>query len=129
MPEQTELSREELIELLAFAYSSIDNQFELWLTITFAVIIASYIAGHRLASWLRYCFALLYTLVSVLLLLMLYSTVRTSRILIGEPTIFIGPDSGDPMMLTIIVLRNLVWLIGTVVTVLFILKGFRERNG
>ena len=126
MPEQTELSREELIELLAFAYSSIDSQFELWLTITFAVIIASYIAGHRLASWLS--FAVLYTLVSVLLLLMLYSTVRTSRILIGEPTIFIGPDSGDPMMLTIIVLRNLVWLIGTIVTVLFILKGFRERD-
>ncbi len=128
MPEQTELSREELIELLAFAYSSIDSQFELWLTITFAVIIDSYIAGLRLASWLRYCFAVLYTLVSVLQLLMLYSTVRTSRILIGEPTIFIGPDSGDPMMLTIIVLRNFVWLIGTVVTVLFILKGFRERD-
>ena len=129
MPEQTELSREELIELLAFAYSSIDSQFELWLTITFAVIIASYIAGHRLPKWLRYCFAVLYTLVSILLLLMLYSTVRTSRILIGEPTIFIGPDSGDPLMLTIVILRNLVWLIGTVVTVFFILKGFRERNG
>lgn len=70
MPEQTELSREELIELLAFAYGSIDSQFELWLTITFAVI-----------------------------------------------------------MLTIVILRNLVWLIGTVVTVFFILKGFRERNG
>jgi len=128
MPEHTELSREELIELLAFAYGNIDNQFELWLTITFAVIIASYIAGHRLARGLRYCFAALYTMVSVLLLLMLYSTVRTSLILIGEPTIFIGPESGDPMMLTIVVLRNVVWLVGTVVTVLFILKGFREHD-
>ena len=128
MPEQIELSREELIELLAFAYSNIDSQFELWLTITFAVIIASYIAGHRLARWLRYSFAVLYTLVSVLLLLMLYSVVRTSQTLIGEPTIFIGPDSGDPLMLTIIVLRNVRWLIGTVVTVLFILRGFRERD-
>ena len=122
------LEPEALIELLAFAYGTIDNQFELWLTITFAVIIASYIAGHRLARWLRYCFAALYTAVSVLLLLMLYATVRASVELIGGESIFIGPNPDDPLLFSIVILRNVVWLSGTIVTVLFILRGFREGD-
>ena len=128
MPPANELTKEELIEALAFGYSQIDSQFEIWLTITFAVIIASYIAGHRLAPWLRYCFAILYTAVSALLLLMLYNTVRISISLIGDSNSYIGPVPEDPLLLTIVILRNLVWFGGTLVTVLFILKGFRERD-
>lgn len=128
-PQPNSLSQEELIELLAFAFGTIDSQFELWLMITFAVIIASYIAGHRLATWLRYCLAGLYTSVSVLLLLMLYVTVRTATDLIGGESIYIGPNTGDPLLLTLVILRNVVWVCGTVITVLFILKGFREQDG
>ena len=45
-----ELTNEELIQLYDVVTSSVNSQFELWITITFAVIIASYIAGHRLAK-------------------------------------------------------------------------------
>ena len=44
-----ELNNEELILLYDVVTGSVNEQFELWLTITFAVIIASYLAGHRLA--------------------------------------------------------------------------------
>jgi len=49
-----ELTNEELIQLYDVVTSSVNSQFELWITITFAVIIASYIAGHRLAKSLQY---------------------------------------------------------------------------
>ena len=49
-----ELTNEELIQLYDAATSGVNAQFELWITITFAVIIASYLAGHRLARSLQY---------------------------------------------------------------------------
>jgi|AntAceMinimDraft_8_1070364.scaffolds.fasta_scaffold220265_1 hypothetical protein len=48
--EQT-LTREELIELIGITTANINGQFELWLTVTFAVIIASHLAGHRALSF------------------------------------------------------------------------------
>ena len=54
-----ELNDEELILLYDVVTGSVNAQFELWLTITFAVIIASYLAGHRLARSLQYLIATL----------------------------------------------------------------------
>ena len=71
-----ELTNEELIQLYDVVTSSVNSQFELWITITFAVIIASYIAGHRLAKSLQYLVAILYTSVSILLYLMLVGAVQ-----------------------------------------------------
>ena len=65
------LTTEEAIELLALSVDNINQQFELWLTITFAVIVASYIAGHKLSQVFRVWFVTLYLMVSILLFLML----------------------------------------------------------
>ena len=62
-----ELNNEELILLYDVVTGSVNEQFELWLTITFAVIIASYLAGHRLARSLQYLIATIYTAMSELM--------------------------------------------------------------
>jgi hypothetical protein len=75
---QEQLNNEEFILLYEVVTGSVNAQFELWITITFAVIIASYLAGHRLAKSLQYIIAILYTSVSVLLYLMLVAAVQLS---------------------------------------------------
>jgi hypothetical protein len=114
------LSTEELIELIGVTTSNINDQFELWLTVTFAVIIASHLAGHRLSKGFRHLVASLYTAVSILLLLMLTDAVRTASLLSGE---FAENFFSDPIRLPIAVLRFGVWILGTAATLVFIYKG------
>lgn len=117
------LTTEELIELVTYTVTTINAQFELWITITFAVIIASYIAGHKLSRSLQYLIATLYALVSVLLFAMLVGAVR-----------FMGRfDAGglfasevDLLQYFIGLLRVVVWVLGSVATLIFIFKGQNE---
>jgi membrane-associated HD superfamily phosphohydrolase len=118
-----ELSNEELIQLYEVVTGSVNAQFELWLTITFAVIIASYIAGHRLAKSLQYLMATLYTAVSVLLYLMLVGAVQFSQ---QFDAITFGASSASNVAGAIVVLRTSVWILGTIATIVFIFKGHND---
>lgn len=118
-----ELTNEELIQLYDVVTSSVNAQFELWLTITFAVIIASYLAGHRLASSLQYLIATLYAAVSVLLFLMLLGAVQFSQ---QFDTLNLGASSESNVVLAIVVLRISVWILGTIATIVFIFKGHKD---
>ena len=59
-----QISSADLLNLVLAQRSSIDLQFQFWLTITFAVIVASFIAGRRLVPKLRMLAAVLYVLAS-----------------------------------------------------------------
>jgi hypothetical protein len=118
-----ELTNEELILLYDVVTGSVNAQFELWLTITFAVIIASYLAGHRLARSLQYLMATLYTAVSVLLFLMLLGAVQFSQ---QFDALNAGISSESNVVLAIVVLRTSVWILGTVATIVFIFKGHKD---
>ncbi|MDA9064436.1 hypothetical protein N9K37_03710 [Pseudomonadales bacterium] len=118
-----QLTNEELIQLYAVVTTSVNAQFELWLTITFAVIIASYLAGHRLARSLQYVMATLYTAVSVLLYLMLVGAVQFSQ---QFDALNLGASSENKLVLAIVVLRTLVWMLGTIATIVFIFKGHKN---
>jgi hypothetical protein len=120
---EEQLTTEEFIELIGVTTTSINSQFELWLTVTFAVIVASYLAGHRLSTGLRYLIATLYSLVSVLLGLMLLQAVQTADFLLGEKLTAIAWS--DPLRVTIATLRFVVWGLGTIATLVFI---FRNRD-
>ena len=122
-----QLTTEEAIELLALSVDNINQQFELWVTITFAVIVASYIAGHKLSRVFRIWFVTLYLMVSTLLFLMLASSGFTIQTLIAESPTPLGFDTSDSLSVVIIILRVLVWLVGSAVTVFFILRGFRAE--
>ena len=121
-----ELSNEELIQLYDVVTGSVNAQFELWLTITFAVIIASYLAGHRLAKSLQYLIATLYTAVSVLLFLMLLGAVQFSQ---QFDELVMGASSESSVVLAIVVLRTSVWVLGTIATIVFIFKGHKDDAG
>ena len=118
-----ELTNEELIQLYDVVTSGVNAQFELWITITFAVIIASYLAGHRLARSLQYIIATLYTAVSVLLFLMLLAAVQFSQ---QFDALNLGASSESNLVLAIVVLRVSVWILGTIATILFIFKGHKD---
>ena len=118
-----ELTNEELIQLYDVVTSGVNAQFELWITITFAVIIASYLAGHRLARSLQYIIATLYTAVSVLLFLMLLGAVQFSQ---QFDALNLGASSESNLVLAIVVLRVSVWILGTIATILFIFKGHKD---
>jgi hypothetical protein len=118
-----DLTNEELIQLYDVVTGSVNAQFELWLTITFAVIIASYLAGHRLARLLQYLMATLYTAVSVLLYLMLVGAVQFSQ---QFDAMNVGLSSESSLVLAIVVLRTLVWVLGTIATNVFIFKGHKD---
>ena len=57
----------ELTELFLIMESAIYTQFEYWLTITFAVVVASFVAGKHFSQRLRFALALLYALACVVL--------------------------------------------------------------
>lgn len=58
----------ELAELFILEQSEINQQFEFWLTITFAVIVAGFAAGEKLAHNLRVVAASLYILSVIVIL-------------------------------------------------------------
>lgn len=58
----------ELTQLVFMRESVIDGQFQFWITITFAVIVANFVAGRRLSPRSRSAIALLYALAVVVLI-------------------------------------------------------------
>ena len=63
-----EFSPAELAELFILEQSEINLQFEFWLTVTFAVIVASFVSGKQLVHKLRMAAAVLYVLAVVVFL-------------------------------------------------------------
>jgi len=63
-----QFSPAELAELFILEQSEINQQFEFWLTVTFAVIVASFVAGAKLVHRLRVVAASLYILSVVVFL-------------------------------------------------------------
>ncbi len=116
-----ELNNEELIQLYEVVTNSVNAQFELWVTITFAVIIASYLAGHRLPRTLQYLIAVLYTAVSVLLFLMLLGAIQFSQ----QFNLDLGASSDSNLVLSVVVLRVAVWILGSIATIVFIFMGHK----
>ena len=116
------LTNQELIQLYDVVTGSVNAQFELWVTITFAVIIASYLAGHRLARSLQYLIATLYTAVSALLYLMLLGAMQFSQ----QLDLNLGASSESNVALSVVVLRIAVWILGTIATIVFIFKGHKD---
>jgi Ca2+/Na+ antiporter len=62
-----QFSPAELTELYFIRESVIDAQFQFWITITFAVIVANFVAGNRLSGRSRNVVALLYAFAVVVI--------------------------------------------------------------
>ncbi len=107
----------ELIELLQNESASIDMQFQLWVTITLAVVIASFAARHHLSFWLRAFVAVMYTLASATIAFR-YANDASQFVFLHDELRTRGVDY--PTIIDLRILRALVYLFGTLSTLAFI---------
>ncbi len=62
------LSSAEIVELILMQRSSLDLQLQFWLTATFAVVAASFLAGTRLGQFYRILVAILYVIFTAMIM-------------------------------------------------------------
>ncbi|MEM6581634.1 MAG: hypothetical protein AAF699_10200 [Pseudomonadota bacterium] len=113
---------EEEILLFEVAWGNINTQFETWIAITFAVIIASYVAGHKLKPTLQILIAALYLLVTTLVVSITLGTASFVTDVAGASAY----DTANLYDLMISLVRGGVFLVGTIATLIFIFKGHRD---
>ena len=121
-----EVTVAELIELLQNESASIDMQFQLWITITSAVVIASFAARHHLSFWMRAFVAVMYTLASATIAFRYANDASQFEFLQNELRIR-GVDY--PTFIDLRTLRALVYSIGTFSTLAFIFFKPGSRTG
>ena len=111
----------ELTELVFTRESVIDGQFQFWITITFAVIVANFVAGNRLSRRSRFVIALLYALAVVVLSSRWYYVaveVTTLRRQLDE----LGFVINFPWVT--VISRGVLVMLGTAATVIFLLSNW-----
>lgn len=121
------ISTAELLELALLARSSVDDQFQYWITITFAVIVASFAADEKLNRNWRLTISLLYLLTTGLFFTRYYADAQHFLTLIsafaergGEwPTSYV-PALGA--------LRIFVYVAGTALALSFLNGGVKSDS-
>ena len=120
-----QVSVAELIDLLQNESASIDMQFQLWITITSAVVIASFAAREHLTLWLKLFVAVMYTL-AVATLIVRYANDASQFVFIKAELSKKGveyPAVGDLRLL-----RSLVYSIGSLATLVFVFVHPKKRK-
>ena len=120
-----QVSVAELIELLQNESASIDMQFQLWITITSAVIIACFAARDNLSLWLKLFIASMYTL-AVITLMVRYANDASQFVFLKMELSNKGveyPSVGDLRLI-----RALVFSIGSLATLLFVFVNPKKRK-
>jgi hypothetical protein len=121
-----QISTSDLLSLLLTQRASIDLQFQFWLSITFAVIVAGFVAGGRLDRKLRVLAAVLYVLATAhLATRWIYDGgvgERWVNVLVSR-----GVDIGIPWVAAY--LRMAVMLLGTVSALVFLFRHHRRQDG
>ena len=110
----------DLIELVLIQRESITAQLQFWLSATFAVIVATFVAGSKLSARYRISIAVLYTLATLMTfagwitngreLLNIYTELQSRGLSIEAPW-------------TMALLQLLIIIIGTAVTLLFLFQN------
>ncbi len=103
-----------------------DAQFQLWVSITFAVIVAAFVARTRLSRRLRYVISVLYLLATLNLALLFYRDAQTALNAVGvldesEGAMLI--DRTGSMLLA--PTRFGLLIIGTVSALYFLIRSYR----
>ena len=120
-----QMSAAELFELVILSEASIDNQFQFWLSITFATVVASFITEHRLTHSLRLALSCAYLLAAVVLMSRwYYDGVRLQGF--GAELQNLGHTANPPWVT--IIGRSVLMIAGSVATVWFVYFGFGRRR-
>lgn len=120
-----QVSIAELIELLQNESASIDMQFQLWITITSAVVIASFAARDQLSMGLKIFIAFMYIL-AIVTIIVRYANDASQFVFIKTELSKRGveyPAVGD-----LRVLRSLVYSIGSLATIFFVFFNPKKKR-
>ena len=126
-PVMDQYSPPELAELALLAGASMDTQFQYWISVTFAVVVASFVAGERLSRPMRLLAATLYLLASILLISRFLQFAQTTRIY--EIAL---EDASSPSIAAgrlIVFTRFVLFALGTASALYFLLKAKKPRDG
>lgn len=118
--EGREIVEVQLLDLYLEVTQDIDTQFQVWISITFAVLVASFVAGTRLSRGARVAIAALYVCAAVILYL------RYTRALVFIPYVLqlfntYGASAPDLGSLLPIQLRQWLFRLGSALTALAVL--------
>jgi len=110
----------ELNQLLLSNLEAISDQFQFWMTATFAVVVVSYTAGHRLSMWARVVVAAIYAVAALLFYVRFQGSVDEARRII-QGLVALGYEStadGDGAFAGL--LRRIVMASGTILAIVLI---------
>lgn len=117
------ISTAELIELISILSSAMDSQFQYWLAVSFALIIAGYMVGDKMSKRVRFVLTLLYILVTIVFLGRWAFTAVNIGMLTNE--LLARDVSWLRMGGTLWITRVMVMLGGTVASVWFFYIGYK----
>ena len=110
----------ELTELYFAATTSMDAQFQFWLSVTFAVVIAGFFAGDRLTKKLSYLAAILYGLAAFVLIARFVDAARFGGML--RDSILEAGVEIPTVNLIVVVARFSLLILGTLAALYFLLR-------
>jgi hypothetical protein len=123
-----EYSYAELTEFLFLAQSTMDTQFQYWVTLTFAAVVAAFLAGEALLSTVRILAAVLYLMASLVLILRFASAGLTTIGIRG----FLDAANASVVnsfgLSVLPVLRMPLLIFGTVAVTYFLIRPFNIRS-
>ncbi len=119
----------DLFALFQTAVAGIDSQFEFWLTITFALVVSTFFAGHILTRRVRIMIAGLYLLSVILVSLQLAFHYQQASYL-ASLLVDIGLEVPHTDAVWADAVRILVFSIGSLAAIVFVVQpDFVRRDG
>ncbi len=117
----------DLFALLQTAVAGVDSQFEFWLTITFALVVSTFFAGHVLTRGVRIMIASLYLLSIVLVSLQLAFHYQQAGYLY---LLLVDTDLDVPITFAVWAdaVRILVFSIGSLAAIVFVVRPDLVRS-
>ena len=116
----------DLIGLLQNESASIDMQFQLWITVTSAVVIASFAAGDHFSRQMKIFIAAMYALAAAAIGLR-YANDASQFLFLQNELNLRGVEY--PTVVDLRVLRTLVYSCGTLATTFFVFSAPGSRTG
>ena len=124
------ISNAELVEIYWLIQERVDAQFQYWLSVSFAVIVACFVAGERLNSKLRLLLTALYFLAAGVFI-MKYFTNQTALIMYvsemnSRALNYRDLGASEYLLPTIVWFRQILFLVGTITTIWFLYSNHTQ---
>ncbi len=117
----------DLFALFQTAVAGIDSQFEFWLTITFALVVSTFFAGHVLTRGVRIMIASLYLVSIILVSLQLAFHHQQARYLVSL-LVDIGLEVPPTQAVWADAVRILVFSMGSLAAIVFVVRPDLVRS-